>query len=316
MEKGIPFQLEKRFIRRDGSILWVNVSAAPILDEVGKPQSVLPVVVDITERKQAEADLLQLNLELENRVKERTFELQTTNAALSESRGRLRVLSQRLVEVQEQERHALARELHDRVGQSLTALNLNLTIINDQLSKQSISPLNMRLVDSIKLVTEMIDIVRDVMSDLRPVVLDEYGLGAALHSYIRRFEARYNIHVEFTQSQQTIPRLGAAMEMTILRIAQEAMLNIARHSQATHVTITLDCEQNVVFLTMQDDGVGMELDENKQPTGHGLMIMRERAEAVGGTLRIISAPGKGTRIEASLPFHSDGGKKPLFEEHE
>lgn len=306
MEKGIPFQVETRFIRRDRSILWVTLSTAPILDEVGKPQSAVSVVVDLSERRKAEEELRQLNLELENRVKERTFELQTANAALSESRERLQILSQRLVEVQEQERHALARELHDRVGQSLTALNLNLTIISDQLAKQSLSPLNNRLLDSIKLVTETIDIVRDVMSDLRPVVLDEYGLVAALHSYIGRFEARYSIHVELVQSEQTIPRLGAALEMTVLRIAQEALLNIARHSQASHVAVTLDCEQNVVFLTVQDDGVGIPMDENQERSGHGLMIMRERAEAVGGMVRVISAAGKGTRIEASLPIRNTG----------
>jgi signal transduction histidine kinase len=306
MEKGIPFQVETRFIRRDRSILWVTLSTAPILDEVGKPQSAVSVVVDLSERRKAEEELRQLNLELENRVKERTFELQTANAALSESRERLQILSQRLVEVQEQERHALARELHDRVGQSLTALNLNLTIISDQLAKQSLSPLNNRLLDSIKLVTETIDIVRDVMSDLRPVVLDEYGLVAALHSYIGRFEARYSIHVELVQSEQTIPRLGAALEMTVLRIAQEALLNIARHSQASHVTVTVDCEQNVVFLTVQDDGVGIPMDENQERSGHGLMIMRERAEAVGGMVRVISAAGKGTRIEASLPIRNTG----------
>jgi two-component system sensor histidine kinase UhpB len=298
--------VETRFIRRDGSIVWVTMSTAPILDEVGRTRSAVSVVVDISERRQAEEDLMQLNLELENRVKERTFELQTANAALNESRERLQILSQRLVEVQEQERHALARELHDRVGQSLTALNLNLTIISDQLAKQSLSSLNNRLLDSIKLVTETIDIVRDVMSDLRPVVLDAYGLAAALHSYIGRFESRYNIRVELVQSQQSIPRLGAAMEMTVLRIAQEALLNIARHSQATHVTITLDCEQNVIFLTIQDNGVGIQLDDKRERSGHGLMIMRERAEAVGGLLRVISAAGTGTRIEASLPFQNNG----------
>src|SRR6185369_5043474 len=183
MERGTPFEVEKRFVHQDGSTLWVNVSAAPILDEVGRPQSSVSVVVDITQRKQAEEDLQRLNVELENRVENRTAELRAANRALLENRGRLQVLSQRLVEVQEQERHALARELHDRVGQSLTALNLNLTIINNQLSNQK-SQLNGRLVDSIKLVSEMIAIVRDVMSDLRPVVLDEYGLVAALQTYI------------------------------------------------------------------------------------------------------------------------------------
>ncbi len=302
MERATSFELEKRFVRRDGSILWVNVSAAPILDEVGRPQSSVSVVIDITDRKQAEEDLQRLNVELENRVEERTAELRAANKALLESRGRLQVLSQRLVEVQEQERHALARELHDRVGQSLTALNLNLTIINDQLSSQK-TQLNGRLVDSIKLVSEMIAIVRDVMSDLRPVVLDEYGLVAALQTYIRKYENRYGIHIDFTRSHPVIPRVGAAMEMTVLRIVQEALLNIARHAQADRVSLSLQCEENAMRLLIEDNGIGiLSLSEANYSDGHGLMIMRERAEAVGGTLTISSAPGKGTRIEADLPF--------------
>jgi PAS domain S-box-containing protein len=316
MDKGIPFQLEKRFIRWDGSILWVNVSAAPILDPVGRTQSVVSVVIDITERKRAESDLQQLNLQLESRVVERTAELQTANKALEESRARLQVLSQRLVEVQEQERHALARELHDRVGQSLTALNLNLTIISDQLSHQVTSPVSNRLTDSIKLVTEMIDIVRDVMSDLRPIVLDEYGLVAALQSYLGKFQARYGIQVDFNQSQRPLPRLGAALEMTILRIAQEALLNIARHAQADHVIISLQCEQNVILLTVQDNGIGIAAVEEDNREGHGLMIMRERAEAVGGTLRVSSPGGKGTLVEAVLPFYTGGKTNTGNEEPE
>lgn len=305
MERGTPFEAEKRFVHQDGSILWVNVSAAPILDEVGRPQSSVSVVVDITQRKQAEEDLQRLNVELENRVENRTAELRAANKALLENRGRLQVLSQRLVEVQEQERHALARELHDRVGQSLTALNLNLTIINNQLANQK-SQLNGRLLDSIKLVSEMIAIVRDVMSDLRPVVLDEYGLVAALQAYIGKFENRYGIRVEFARSHPVIPRVGAAMEMTVLRIVQEALLNIARHAQADHVSLSLQCEDNAIRLIIEDNGIGIpSLSDTSPSDGHGLMIMRERAEAVGGTLTISSASGKGTRIEANLPFQQN-----------
>jgi signal transduction histidine kinase len=274
-------------------------------------------VVDITERKQAEGDLQQLNLQLENRVEQRTVELQTANVALMESRRRLQILSQRLVEVQEQERHALARELHDRVGQSLTALNLNLTIVNDQLAKQNNTLVNNRLLDSIKLVTEMIDIVRDVMSDLRPVVLDEYGLVAALQAYVGKFETRYGIQVEFEQSRQAIPRLGAAVEMTILRITQEALLNIARHSGADRVLLSLKCEENTMLLVIEDNGVGIQvLEKTYASDGHGLMIMRERAEAVGGTLKILSPTGKGTRIEASLPLSTTGKMSRRFEENQ
>jgi PAS domain S-box-containing protein len=315
VEKATPFQIESRFVRRDGSILWANVSASPILDALGKPESSVAVIVDVSERKQAESDLQKLNLELESRVEQRTIELQIANRALLDGRRRLQVLSQRLVEVQEDERRALARELHDRVGQTLTALNLNLTIVNDQLSHQALPPVNSRLSDSIKLVTEMISIVRDVMSDLRPVVLDEYGLEAALNTYVTKFATRYGIRVEFIRPNLPIPSLGAAMEMTVLRIVQEALLNIARHAQANHVLVSIERSENALQLTIQDNGVGIPSSQQaKQLRGHGLMIMQERAEAVGGTLEVSSTPGKGTRIESILPFQADIGEKGT-EEH-
>ena len=316
-ENGKPFHLEERMICRDGSILWVNISASPILDELDRPRSAVFIVVDITERKEAEEALQQLNLELERRVETRTAELQAANWALFESRRRLQVLSQRLVEIQEEERRAIARELHDRVGQTLTALNLNLTIVNDQLASRVELPLTERLSDSIRLVTEMIAIVRDVMSDLRPVVLDEYGLEAALQAYLTKFEARYGIHVDFLKPGQPMPRLGAGLEMTILRITQEALLNTARHAHADLVSLSLQCEQGAVRLDIEDNGVGFPAwQETSRSHGHGLMLMLERAEAVGGTLKISSIPAKGTRIEALLPYGQNDSDKSEEERRE
>lgn len=305
LEKGVSYELETRFIRPEGSVFWANVSASAITDMVGRPQSVVFVIVDIDERKQAEEELQRLNLRLESRVEERTAELKTTLEALLESRKRLQILSKRLVEVQEQERHAISQELHDRVGQNLTALNLNLTIIQNQLQGQALSTVAGRLTDSMNLVTEMIVIVRDVMSDLRPVVLNEYGLVAALHEYTSNFGARYGIKVEFTKSNSLPPSLDSALEMTVLRITQEALLNIGRHAKSDRVRVAVHCDDDSILLRVEDNGVGFQTPANGTAShGHGLTIMRERAEAVGGTLNIDSAPGTGTRIEAMLPIHT------------
>jgi two-component system sensor histidine kinase UhpB len=195
MVGGIPFQLEKRLICRDGSILWMNVSVSPIMDTAGRPRSAVAVEVDITARKQAEEALQQLNLQLESRVEKRTAELQSANQALFESRRSLQILSQRLVEVQEEERRALARELHDRVGQTLAALNINMTIMSDQLLEDSKQRIGSRMDDSMRLVADAIALVRDVMTDLRPAVLDDYGLEAALQSYIAQYQSRYEMRV-------------------------------------------------------------------------------------------------------------------------
>ncbi len=117
-------------------------------------------------------------------------------------------------------------------------------------------------------------------------------------------------------SQSTIPRVGTAMEMTVLRITQEALLNIARHSQANHVMLSLQCEADAMLLAIEDNGVGIQM--MKEPNlldSHGLMIMRERAEAVGGTLKVVSAPTKGTRIEATLPLQHEDKTRTGHEEH-
>ena len=303
MMDGIPFQMERRLIRRDGSILWSNLSVSPIKDISGTPVSAVGVEVDITARKQAEESLRQLNLELESRVETRTAELMAMNRALQESRRRLQVLSQRLVQVQEDERRSLARELHDRVGQSLIALNLNLSIIQGGLSKGYTEQLGTRLADSIQLVTEVITLVRDVMSNLRPTTLDDYGLESALQAYIDEFQTRYGIPVQFEKQTPPIRGLDSSIEVTLLRISQEALTNIARHAQASQAILSLRLDEKQICLTIEDNGTGIpSREEAKRPRSHGLKIMQERAEALEGTLNVQSTPEKGTKIEVLIPL--------------
>ncbi|HEY9526674.1 MAG TPA: PAS domain S-box protein [Anaerolineales bacterium] len=457
MLEGIPFKLERRFLRQDGSVIWVDASVSPIMDVSGRPQSAVAVEVDITARKQAEETLQQLNLQLEDRIMTRTAKLRTVNQALrdeiterqkaeealrrseadaraneeklstlfkllpvgisfldpggqiiqtnpaltsilklsmeqlsseaihrsrkyirangavmspgefasrraitegktvynvetgvvledgdviwtsvsaapvnvadvgavvvtaditeskraeralQESRERLQILSQRLVEVQEEERRAIARELHDRVGQTLAALNINLIIISGQLGGKVDEQVSTRLGDSMKLVAETIALVRDVMSNLRPSVLDDYGLEAAIDSHLSQYMSRYEIGVKFEKPGQPISRLGSSIEMTFLRIAQEALMNIARHAQATQVHLRLWHEDRNVCMTIQDNGAGIASWESaNRPGSHGLTIMRERAEAVGGSLKVSSVPGKGTNIEVKIPVETSG----------
>jgi two-component system sensor histidine kinase UhpB len=300
---SIPFQMERRLIRRDGSILWANVSVSPILDASGNPISAVGVEVDISARKQAEESVRQLNLELESRVEMRTAELQAMNQVLQESRRRLQILSQRLVQVQEEERRSLARELHDSVGQSLMALKLNLTIIQGEISKGYTEQLEMRLADSIELVGEVITLVRDVMSNLRPTILDDYGLESALQTYVHEFQTRYGIPVQFEKRTPPIPRLDSSIEITLLRISQEALTNIARHSQASQAVLALQLDEKQVYLTIEDNGIGIPpLEGAKRRRSHGLKIMQERAEALEGTLTIRSTSGKGTKLEIVIPL--------------
>jgi two-component system sensor histidine kinase UhpB len=244
-----------------------------------------------------------VNQSLRNEIAERL----KAEDALHESRRRLQILTQRLVDVQEEERRAIARELHDRVGQSLSALNINLVILDNQISDHVDQPIRTRLDDSMQLVAETINLVRDVMSDLRPPVLDDYGLEAALQSHLSAFKSRYGIDVQFEKPDHAFPRLGASIEMTFVRIAQEALINVARHAKASQVTLSLKQDGKMVRLIIQDDGKGIQSwQEANRPGSHGLTIMRERAEAFGGDLNVSSIPGKGVKVDASIPIDASG----------
>jgi signal transduction histidine kinase len=185
-------------------------------------------------------------------------------------------------------------------------LNINLIIISGQLAPESSQLIGPRLTDSMKLVAETIALVRDVMSNLRPSVLDDYGLEAAIDSHISQYMSRYEIDTKFEKPAQPIPRLGPSIEMTFLRIAQEALMNIARHAQATQVHLRLWQEHHNVCMVIQDNGAGIVSWESaNRPGSHGLTIMRERAEAFGGSLRVSSVPGKGTRVEVKIPVETN-----------
>jgi signal transduction histidine kinase len=298
-----PQDLEMVVEQPDGTRRSVIAHPLPIRNARGEIIEAINCLYDITERKQAEDALQLLNLQLESRVVVRTAELQDANIALHENRKRLQILSQRLVEVQEEERRAIARELHDRVGQSLSALNINMIIMRDQLYPDSLERVGARLADSMHLVGETITLVRDVMSNLRPAVLDDYGLEAALQSHIDEDMLRYEIKVVLERPARPLPRLGPSIEMTFLRIAQEALMNIARHANASQVTLSLWQEGDSVCMTIQDNGSGIvSWQQANRPGSHGLTIMRERAEAFGGNLKVGSVPGQGTRIEMSIPL--------------
>jgi two-component system sensor histidine kinase UhpB len=166
-----------------------------------------------------------------------------------------------------------------------------------------------------KLVAETIALVRDVMTDLRPAVLDDYGLEAALESHLSQFISRYNISAKLEKPDQPLPRLGPSVEMTMLRIAQEALMNIAKHAQATQVDLSLRQYRDTVCLTIQDNGIGIESwQDANRPGSHGLTIMRERAEAFGGNLKVRSVPAQGTTVEVTIPFRKDDQNQPSEED--
>ena len=221
-------------------------------------------------------------------------------------------VSRRLVEVQETERRALANDLHDLVGQKLTALNINLNIVKMESAPSLPAGSGARLNDSLKLVEETIESIRNVMAELRPAVLDDYGLPAALRWYAEQFVKRTGVMTTVSE-QGPAHRLSPAVEESLFRIAQEALTNVAKYARAGKVAMTLATTSDTSRLTIADDGCGFDPSAWKRPAkdhGWGLMIMRERAAAVGAELSVESAPGLGARVIVTVRNHArDSGER-------
>lgn len=263
--------------RPDGSRRTAIANVIPRRDEHGSLTGAIGCLMDITERKRAEHHF-------------RAYTQQ------------LRVLSRRLVELHEESRLALSRELHDRVGQNLTALSINLGIVLGQLPdpvKLTVAP---RLHDSQELVEATVDVITDVMADLRPPLLDDYGLLPALKSIAEQFARRTGIFAA-VRGPSSLGRLPQQVELSLCRITQEALTNLAKHARAKHVKLSIALPPGQITLTIADDGIGFDPKANvydNRHAGWGMLTMRERAVALGGTLMIDSAPGLGTRITVSL----------------
>jgi len=216
----------------------------------------------------------------------------------------LRILSGRLASAEESERQRIARELHDQVGESLTALGINLGIIRTQLPEHDESRIRKFVDDSLALVDKTTERIRDLMSELRPPMLDDFGLIATLRWYGKQFSDRAGIDVVVT-GDEPVPRLPAQTEIALFRIATEALTNVAKHAAATHVTVNAEFGENTFRLLISDDGVGFDtgrLFREDQDRGWGLLTMSERAESTGGKFRIEShTPDGGTRVITEVP---------------
>lgn len=221
--------------------------------------------------------------------------------AIKEDQALLRALTARLSAAQEEERRRLARELHDQIGQNLTAIHLLLE--TSQASLPPESPVAATLAKISQLVTDTSNRVRGVMTALRPPVLDDYGLLSALHWYAEEFSSRNGITVQ-VDGTPLDPRPTAEVELHLFRIVQEALNNVIKHARATQIQINLFEEADRIRLTITDNGQGFKPHIPAAPQGAkgwGLVSMRERAEILGGQLTIQSEPGKGTSIQIEMP---------------
>jgi signal transduction histidine kinase/CheY-like chemotaxis protein len=219
-----------------------------------------------------------------------------------QGRQRLQVLSSQLVRAQEDERRRLARELHDEIGQSLTAAQLNLQAL---CGLRDVAQLPGRLEDSLGLLEHVLQQVRAMSLDLRPSLLDDLGLTPALRWLVKRQSERAGFAAHF-RADGVDARFSTELETTCFRVAQEALNNITRHARATMVTVELAHQDGALHLHVADDGIGFDVEAARQQAARGqslgLLSMRERVELAGGAIDICSAPGDGATIDIHLPL--------------
>ena len=268
-----------------------------VYDEISRINNDLVNLQRELAKKNAELAELNEHLERDNCA------LKQAEAEICQQRNQLRGLSTRLAEVEEIERHHLARELHDQICQNLASIALILETLKIRAQQEPLDRLLNRLSGVSTLVERTGEIARSIMEGLKPTVLQHYGLMGALRQLGSQFSQRTGIDLEI-QGEEAAPRLNPKVELALFRIAQEALNNVAKHARASQVVLTEEVDQDTVRLIISDSGIGFDLklvDKPKEGRGWGLMTMTERAMAVGGTCHIKSQPGQGTRVVVAVP---------------
>jgi PAS domain S-box-containing protein len=274
IESGIPkFMVEEPQTTPAGKTITLLTSKIPLRDANGEICGILGTYLDITSRKQAEE--------------------------------RIRDLVQHLEEIREVEHKRISRELHDEIGQTLTALKIDLIVLKDECNCQS--KVKDRMGDMQKLLNEGIQSIHSLCSRMRPSALDDIGLAEALSGlagdWKQRNQLTCNLYIDIDDEA-----LSDDLRTTVFRMVQESLTNVSRYAKASKVDINLVADEQTLHISIADDGCGMEAGAENKQTSFGLLGMRERVEKLGGTLHIESEPGKGTRIDGSIPLSVGGGR--------
>jgi PAS domain S-box-containing protein len=269
---GQPLKSLYRVLARDGHVVWFHCEAKMVRNDSGQPWFIHGVAFDISELKRAEA-------------------------AGREDAERLKVLSRRLMEVQEAERRKIALELHDEIGQVLTGLKLTLEM-GSRLPAQQVGS----TLEQVRgLVNDLMARVRKLSLDLRPAMLDDLGLLPTLLWHIEHYTAQTRVRVNFKHSGLEKRRFAPEVETAAYRLVQEALTNVARHAQAAEATVRISTHRQTLLIEIEDNGRGFDV-ESVMMAGEttGFAGMRERVVLLEGQFTVESQPGAGTRLIAEL----------------
>ncbi len=305
--QGQPSRIDDEvFWRADGSAFDAEYTSQPIVEH-GVVQGAVVTLVDITQRREAQALLRRTNELLESRVAERT-------AALQASAARLRELANHGETVRELERTRIAREIHDELGSLLVALKMDVHWLAKRLDDRP--QLQCKCQGMGRLIDTAVDNLGRIITDLRPSILDHQGLWAALEWQAQEFfahSADLQPDLQITVAAGVPPPEGG-QAIAIFRIFQEMLSNVARHARARSVQVRLwvdDPPDPVLYLSVRDDGVGAPPQALDDARSHGVLGMRERAGHFGGRLSVDSAPGQGTRVRLVMPLQLDPDPDPV-----
>jgi signal transduction histidine kinase len=275
-------------VKKDGTSFWASVIIVPLRSKNGDLSGFAKVTQDMTDRRQTEERVQALNRELRQHV----LELDESRRVIELRTLELQKLSAQLLQVQDRERRRLARELHDDLGQQLSALAMTLPAVkgNEEASK---------------MLEAAISTVRNLSYLLHPPLLDDTGLRAALHWFIEGLVKRSNIQISLTITPPAFPRLAPDIETTIFRVVQESLTNVYRHANSNSARVEIDKQAGWVVVRIRDYGKGLPqeiMDRTHSPSlGVGIVGMRERVRQFGGELTMSRAE-PGTLVETRIPL--------------
>ncbi len=278
LEHRRPFDVEYRVTTRTGQLLWVQSRGQALWDVAGKPYRMVGWMIDISDRKKNEE-------------------------ALRTSREELKRLSSHTQQIREEEKARISRELHDDLGQQLTALKMAVTLLEQDIDIEASSLSSRGLRGIYALIDDLIDSVRRISADLRPAMLDDLGLIPTIEWLIKEFSVRSGIRV---MSRFDVAGIAFSREsrIEVFRIVQESLTNVARHSGATEVVLSIEHDTRYCIVRISDNGRGAARDASPSRHSLGLLGLRERAARLNGEIRIRTAPGSGFTLTAILPLEN------------